>query len=488
MGVSKYRMNKNMQRFTVVSVLVTCFFFTLHFLRTSPTELFVVNSPFHYSDISKYTHIFTSILSPNCPALDEYERESRNYWQYYGFQHHMKLDEDSLSNILRVSDEQENALGRVHSELMNKYLHDEHPLYQHMRKQVERNNKPNNKGIVYVSGKNYYWLTMVSIKYIRDVLKDKETPIEIFVPFRVKNDHHCSKIEKVFSKVKCSYFTDHLTKTQIRQIKGYQYKALALLLTQFNEILYLDSDNIPISNIGDMFENQLYKKNGFISWADFWKRSTNYKYYKIAGLSRFANPISTTPSVESGQILINKSTHLKTLLLAYYYNLYGPEYFYPLFSQGFPGEGDKETFYLASRASNEPSYLINGHKTKSFGYTNKEGKYTGQGILQGEPSNPDNFWFLHMNYPKLYVNKLLKSGYFDKEKKRHWTKIRHAHDDGKTSEFKKSAGKDLEYEIWKIMDELLSTDFKGFQVFKDIGNDEMADYVKLQMKTIKNQL
>jgi hypothetical protein len=448
--------------------------------------MIVLGSPFHYSDISKYTSLFSTILKPKCANFTEYYMDSKPYWQYYGFPHNLKLTEDSLSNFLKISSKQENEITRLHDELLNKYLSPKYKLFSNLQSTINKFDKPDNKGIVYVSGKSYYWLTMLSIKYIRDVLNDKQTPIEIFVPFKQKNDYHCNKISLVFPNIKCSYFSDYLSTNQIKQLSGYQYKSLALLLTKFNDILYLDSDNIPLVSVQEMFNNPTYLKTGFISWPDFWKRSTNFKFYKMSSLSGFAKPISTTPSVESGQILINKQTHLKTLLLAYYYNYYGPGYFYPLFSQGFPGQGDKESFYLASRVTNEKSFLLTGYKTKSFGYRDKNGSYKGQGILQADPSNVNDYWFLHMNYPKLNINEMLKENFFKTEKSRHWMIVKNAQDDSTSKDFKNTVGDDLEFQIWKIMDELLAKDFKGFQVFNEIGNDEMADYVRAHIINLEN--
>lgn len=485
MGYTSYRMKKTLRKLTILAFVLTCLITSLSFLNVPVLQSLLLNSPFH-SDVAKFTSVFESSLSPNCANFTTYNLEPKSYWQYYGFQHHMKLNENVLSKILKIDQSQNDEITRLHSELINHYLTPNFQPFANLQNIANRNNDKNNKGIVYVSGKSYYWLTMLSIKYVRDILKDK-TPIEIFVPFKEKKDHHCNKISLVFPNVKCSYFSDYLSYSQLYNLAGYQYKSLAMLLTSFNEILYLDSDNIPIVSVESMFQNPNYLKNGFVSWPDFWKRSTNYKFYAMSGIERFADPISSTPSVEAGQVLINKQTHLKTLLLAYYYNYYGPGYFYPLFSQGFPGEGDKETFYLASRVTGEDSYLITGHKTKSFGYKNKQNKYTGQGILQVDPNNFEKYWFLHLNYPKLNVENMLEDGYFKNDKgDRRWTIIRNAQDDKKSDIFRQKLNQDLEYKIWNIMAELLSKDFKGFRVFESIGNDEMADYVRAHLEKLEH--
>ncbi|KAK7679537.1 Golgi alpha-1,2- mannosyltransferase [Cerrena zonata] len=41
-----------------------------------------------------------------------------------------------------------------------------------------------------------------------------------------------------------------------------------------------------------------------------------------------------------------------------YYNYYGPDYYYPLLSQGAAGEGDKETFIAAAHKLKLPYYQV----------------------------------------------------------------------------------------------------------------------------------
>ncbi|GME87772.1 unnamed protein product [Ambrosiozyma monospora] len=346
------------------------------------------------------------------------------------------------------------------------------------------------QGVVFVSGKEYYWLTIVSIKYIRDKLHD-DIPIEIFMPHKDKHDQFCNKMRLVFGNIFCSYFDQYLPRHTIAEMSGYQFKSLALLLTRFTNVLYLDSDNIPLIEPSKLFESEKYKTHGMIVWPDFWKRSTNPLYYSFTNLQ--FEVIGTTPSVESGQMLINKKTHLKTLLLSYYYNLYGPAYFYPLFSQGFPGEGDKESFYLASRATKEGSFLPSGIKTHICGVLDSKNAFSGNAILQVDPSDFNKIAFFHCNYPKIQVDKLDEYYYKDKVTKsnrRSWSLIRGARKENENNtglkSLKEKLNFDLELAVWECMVELCSVDFKGFRLFDGIGNDEMADQLKERVAYLKH--
>lgn len=448
---------------------------------------FLVNWLFPYN-INYFANKFTSQwlnMEPPCMPLKEYSQQSEGYWQFYGYPYRESLNEKTLSNILKITHTQETILTDVHKLVMDT-ISDDNSLFAKYKTYWD--GQKSERGIVYVSGPGYYWLTMLSIKYIRAVLMDG-IPIQIFVPHKSNDDQHCNKIQMVFTNVECVYFDQHLSASVLESLNGYQYKALALLMSKFSDTLYLDSDNIPLVQPSTMFNSKEYKEHGMVSWPDFWKRSTNYKFYEMAGIKNSGPTITSTPSVEAGQIMINKKTHFKTVLLSLYYNVWGPDYFYPIFNQGFPGEGDKDTFYLASRVTGEGSYLTTGVKTKSFGYKDKQGSYHGQGIIQASPDVEDSkFWFLHLNQPKILINQMITEGFFDRGLKRVWNLIRYAQKDSSNeTPFKQSVG-DLELKIWKLIYDLLKKDFKGYQVFSELGNDEAADYVAQQIRVIRNQV
>ena len=43
------------------------------------------------------------------------------------------------------------------------------------------------------------------------------------------------------------------------------------MVTSFEHILLLDSDNMIVSNPDEIFESKLYHQYGMITWPDYWK-------------------------------------------------------------------------------------------------------------------------------------------------------------------------------------------------------------------------
>ena len=85
---------------------------------------------------------------------------------------------------------------------------------------------------------------------------------------------------------------------------------------------------------------------------------------------------------------MSKTLHTATLLLTAYYNVYGPSHYYPLLSQGAPGQGDKETFLAAAMALDASFYTV-VTSPATLGFHTDEGKnFKGTAALQHSP-HPD---------------------------------------------------------------------------------------------------
>lgn len=276
-------------------------------------------------------------------------------------------------------------------------------------------------GIVFIGGGKFSWLSLLSIENLR--FTGSKLPIELIIP--TKDEYEPQLCEEILLKLnaKCVKLYEMLPNKDFK-LSGYQYKSISLLASSFEKVLLLDSDNMAVMNPDKLFSSKLFNDNGLILWPDFWRRITHPLYYKLSGKKIFNNrvrdgidkviPIDYLPiledidndvafhdldgtipelSTESGQILVNKSSHFKMLLLSFYYNYYGPRNYYPLFSQGGNGEGDKETFYAASNYFNLPTYQVN-KPVESIGHWDNQ-KYYGVGMVQFDPItdklNQDNY-------------------------------------------------------------------------------------------------
>lgn len=213
------------------------------------------------------------------------------------------------------------------------------------------------RGIVTVAGGNYMPAAIVSLRLLRRT--GSNLPVEFWI---ADDKEYEPKIcEQVLPKLnaKCRVLIDVFdtaTRQQRQDIIKFQYKIFVILFSSFDEVLFLDSDSFPLHNPEEIFESEVYKTHGMITWPDLWATSISPAYYLIAG--REPPPIILRASTESGQFLINKKTHFETLLISAYYNYYGPNHYYILLCQGGYGRGDKSTFIPAAIAANQSFYDV----------------------------------------------------------------------------------------------------------------------------------
>jgi hypothetical protein len=207
---------------------------------------------------------------------------------------------------------------------------------------------------------------------------------------------------KDFSNVELKADNDHL----------YAMKGAILLHTSLEQVLFLDCDNVPVSDPGVLFEHPAYLQTGALFWPDFWKTEPTNPIFDIFELNCTAEF-----EQESGQLLIDKSRKgvVRALQLAFYFQR----------TQGIYARlllGDKDTFRFAFRIINIPYHMVKLWLTKvrvniaSLGDVYQD-KFCGKTMVQfkpmwgpiehyGEP--PEGYidppeptiMFLHMNLVK----------------------------------------------------------------------------------------
>lgn len=403
-------------------------------------------------------------------------------------------------------------------------------------------------GYVIVGGGIYTWFSILAIEALRGL--NSQYPVEVFLPN--KDDYEPDFCEQVLPKLnaKCVEMYKVFDEDTLSQFKisGYQYKSLALLGSSFEKVFLLDADAYPVKNPDDLFESQLFENYSMITWPDFWRRTGSPHFYKIQGKEigntpiRHINDIFVDPkfikyeeesdtalsmtfhdrkgtlvewSTESGEMLVNKKTHLKALLLSLYYNFDGPFGYYPLLSQGGPGEGDKETFVAGANYFDLPYYQVNKSPDTAYGWYNTDGRYEHTTIVQFDPITDheilqqvkhkihqdmeeagDNFNYDYENYfPKFFHSNngipmiyhvhdpkmnpfyiLLKSSTLNQKGE----KIRNLGEDFPRTDF------DLELVLWEAIDRHLCQEKVEFVAFKHLDVDLLCrDFTKNQISFLK---
>ncbi|KAK2057485.1 alpha-1,2-mannosyltransferase [Colletotrichum caudatum] len=218
------------------------------------------------------------------------------------------------------------------------------------------------RGVVMTAGGGYLGTALTSILMLRR--SGSRLPVHLFLDTRAERAAAAGFCDGILRRmaVECLVVEDLLLASDTdaaAAIRHYQYKVLSILLSPFQQTLYLDSDAWPIHDPEPLFTSEPFASHGLVTWPDFWLETASPSYYRIATNATLPPPRPLTRrSSESGILLYDKATHADDLLLATYYNWFGPDCFYPLLSQGAPGEGDKETFLHAAAALARPFWDV----------------------------------------------------------------------------------------------------------------------------------
>ncbi|KAK6202696.1 mannosyltransferase putative-domain-containing protein [Scheffersomyces amazonensis] len=160
-------------------------------------------------------------------------------------------------------------------------------------------------------------------------------------------------------------------------------KLLALLVSSFDHIIYLDVGVIPVKNLDSLLFTDPYINSKFLVWPhQLYQRQISPIFWEdllgiVPGepIRRYGIPndadnlgskisyydLQYLPdglSTDSSLLVFSKRSHFKSLLLSIYLNLMGNEFTYPLLYQGLSSGGDRETFVPSLIALEEVYFQV----------------------------------------------------------------------------------------------------------------------------------
>ncbi|KAL8835978.1 MAG: hypothetical protein Q9170_003101 [Blastenia crenularia] len=263
------------------------------------------------------------------------------------------------------------------------------------------------QGIVILAGGRYTGFATTGLGMLREI--GSQLPIEVWVKDQAEErEEWCTELAK--EGVVCRRLSDYMDTELLEH--GYQLKISAIMFSSFEQILFLDADNVPVRNPDPIFTSKSFTDTGVVLWPDYWKHTGAPLLPYIVGLSDGpSETLREDQTAESGQLVWDKKRHWKALCLAAYYNYYGPQHYYTMISQGWAGWGDKDTFLIALRSLRQDYYMV-PHKLKTL-FVN--GTSDGIGMLQADPTIPDTYqpMFLHSNIIKWSIRGFLCLGCAD---------------------------------------------------------------------------
>lgn len=331
-------------------------------ISSKPTFLYNrgEHAPEYENGLKNITSTLNSLteIPPGVDELQNYDRSILSDMHLIGAGE-IPMTSKILSMYLQVSEEEKKVLKESHEKVMK-------TLPESV---VE--NAFGGRGISMTGGGMYFPMALAAIRWIRE--EEPDIPIEVFMSN--KDEYEQSYCEDIFPSlnVECLVGEEIYGEALSKKImSAYALKPLAILASKFDDIYFMDVDSLPLLKVNSMFDSKIYQDTGYIMSRDYWSRYVSPHFYDIAGITLGGRERGSPeceallqkdrknaipgPSSESGQLIVNKSKHIRSLILAMYYNMYGPKIYYPLLMMGGIGEGDKDTYAAAAVVCKEDYY------------------------------------------------------------------------------------------------------------------------------------
>lgn len=203
------------------------------------------------------------------------------------------------------------------------------------------------RGIVICGGgTRYFTNAWVAIKLLR--FHGCELPVELWALDEEELDEAMRGLAESLG-VAVRYAGEALSGAGKESVPGrwqWALKPHAIVHSAFDEVLYLDADNLPVRDPSDLFECATYRAEGSLFWPDIGMTEKERPIWSVMDI-----PYRPEPEFETGQMLIHKWRCWEPLQLALWMNLRS-EIFYEIIW------GDKDTFRFAWHKFGRPFGMV----------------------------------------------------------------------------------------------------------------------------------
>ncbi len=228
-------------------------------------------------------------------------------------------------------------------------------------------NRFRGRGIVTCAGGlKYNPSAWVLIKMLRKL--GCQLPIQVWHLGREERDEAWTSLVKPFD-VECIDAHEIRKQHPHPRLGGWESKPYAILHSPFEEVLFLDADNVPVHDPTYLFDDPRYRATGAAFWPDGGRTPPGSDRWRIFGVE-----YRDEPDQESGQVLINKKLCWSPLNLCNWYNEHS-DFFYRFIY------GDKDTFCFAWRRLDQ-QYAMPNRGTRYLPYTICQHDFEGRRLFQ----------------------------------------------------------------------------------------------------------
>lgn len=165
------------------------------------------------------------------------------------------------------------------------------------------------RGIVMLAGGQYSDYAATGLGMLREI--NCRLPIEVWMKDeKEEKAGWCDELRD--EGMVCRRVSDYMDVSKLEH--GYQLKISSILFSSFEQILFLDGDNIPVRKPDGVFDSKSFMDTGVVLWRDYWRHTGSPFLPYVLGLTQQASDIliqEQNKTVESGQLMWDKKRHWK---------------------------------------------------------------------------------------------------------------------------------------------------------------------------------
>ena len=165
------------------------------------------------------------------------------------------------------------------------------------------------RGIVMLAGGKYSDYASTGLGILREL--GSTLPVEVWMKDeKEEKPGWCRELER--EGMACRRMSDYMDVSFMEH--GYQLKINSILLSSFEEVLFLDADNVPVKDPDGIFDSPSFIDTGAVLWKDYWKHSGAPILPYVLGITDEASEVlieQSEKTVESGQLMWDKKRNWK---------------------------------------------------------------------------------------------------------------------------------------------------------------------------------
>ena len=163
------------------------------------------------------------------------------------------------------------------------------------------------RGIVILAGGKFSGFATTGMGMLREM--GSALPVEVWLKDKKEEKAGwCNDIEA--DGMVCRRLSDYMDVSKMEH--GYQLKISTIFFSSFEQVLFLDADNVPVRIPDPIFESKTFTETGVVLWPDYWKHTGSPLLPFEIGLSDSESEmLREGQTTESGQLVWDKKRHWK---------------------------------------------------------------------------------------------------------------------------------------------------------------------------------